>query len=85
MNAVQELFSAYEDEFYTAIDRGENPITFGIASMLYDLLKIPSSHEDGVHRSELQNNLVLGWLGELLITHVGFTKSALENYKVTFK
>ena len=80
IDTVQELFSAYEEEFYEAIERGENPITYGIASVLYYLIKIPhSKHENG---GEFQSPLVLGWLGELIMSHVGFSKVALENYRV---
>ena len=85
LEAVQELISNYENEFYEAINRGEDPITYGIASVLYDLLEIPCPNpedEKGISRSLLQNPLVLAWLGTILVSHIGFTKHALENYKV---
>jgi hypothetical protein len=78
--AVRELFAAYEKGFHEAIERGENPIAFGIGSVLYGLLEIPLSKTEG--GEEFQNPLVLSLLGELLMSYIGFTKFAFEKYKI---
>jgi len=78
--AVREFFAAYEKGFHEAIGRGENPIVFGIGSVLYGLLEIPLSKTQG--GEEFQNPLILSLLGELLMSHIGFTKFAFKKYKI---
>ena len=77
---AEDLFSAYQEKWDKALERGENPMTFGIATALYDFLELPYVSED--QNGEFQSPLVLLALGDIVLSLVGFTKFALENYKM---
>ena len=75
IDSARELLDAYQAVWDEAVDRGENPVSFGIASALYDFLKIPLS-------SGIQNTKLLIALGEAIMLPIGYTKFALEEYRV---
>ena len=74
-DSARKLLDAYQAVWDEAVDRGENPVSFGIASALYDFLEIPLS-------SGIQNPKLLIALGEAIMLPIGFTKFALEEYRV---
>ncbi len=58
-----------------ALDRGKDPVSFGLASELNDVLELPFS-------GGTQNNILLLALGELIRMPIGFTNFALNEYQV---
>lgn len=76
---VEELFDIYQTSWDQAIERNENPLTFGVASALYDALEIPHSLNDVC---VFQSPRILKVLGDFIMPVIGFTKFALKSYKV---
>lgn len=76
----EELYDLFMTEWSTAISRGEEPVTFGLGSVLYDAMDLPRSKYSDL--GEYQSPLLLMVLGNAITSFVGFTKSALEKYKI---
>jgi len=77
---TEDLFTLYQTHWDEAMERNENPLTFGVASTLYDALELPYSK--GFDGREFQSPRLLMVLSEIIISVIGFTKFAMENYNV---
>ena len=70
---VEELFDIYQTSWDQALERNENPLTYGVASVLYDELEI--SHLLDADRV-FQSPQVLKVLSDFILPMTGFTKFA---------
>jgi len=80
--AVEELFDIYQTSFNLAVNRNEDPLTFGVASTVREALKITHAG-DSNHASQSPRILLI--LSQFILSITGFTKFALENYEIVME
>jgi hypothetical protein len=80
-NQLAEVFDSFQKGWDAALARNENPVSFGVAPILYDLMDLSMSPVDEGRFS--YDPVTLLCLTQCILPSLGFCKFALNEYEIT--